>query len=124
MHEITNCNNNYFDKIYCNFREVVLGDYVLDPNSDPDCTKNACAPKRIVKKIAKIIKHEQFSRKSNGKYQNDIALIRLQEPIPLHNEVHISKIKKEQNWKTRLHVLSIQLCRIKTAPKAFLSSCC
>ena len=72
-----------------NFRGVILGDYVLDPNSNPDCTRNTCAPKRIAKKIEKFIKHEQFSKKNNTdplQYQNDIALIKLQHPVPLHNE--------------------------------------
>ena len=68
---------------------MILGDYVLDPNSDPDCTRNACAPKRLTKKIQKIIKHDQFAEKpgTNPKqYRNNIALIKLQDPVPLHNE--------------------------------------
>ena len=68
---------------------MILGDYVLDPNSDPDCTRNACAPKRLTKKIQKIIKHDQFAEKpgTNPKqYRNNIALIKLQDPVPLLNE--------------------------------------
>jgi len=70
-------------------QEVILGDYVLDPNSDPDCTRNACAPKRLTKKIQKIIKHDQFAEKPGTnpqQYKNNIALIKLQDPAPLHNE--------------------------------------
>ena len=53
------------------YREVILGDYVIGTN--PDCTRNTCAPRTVTRKVGKIIIHGQYSQ-SNKK--NDIALIR------------------------------------------------
>ena len=50
---------------------------------DPDpkgCTTN-CFPKRIVRKANKKIVHENYDRNT---YKNDIALIRLDNPVPLY----------------------------------------
>ena len=61
-----------------------LGEYVMGENSDPDCTqRRVCAPKKITRKIDKIIIHEGFSASQR---ENDIALIRLEKPVPLHTE--------------------------------------
>jgi len=61
--------------------EVILGDYVIGTN--PDCTRNTCAPSTVSRKVGKIIIHGQYSQSDK---KNDIALIRLEESIPLHNE--------------------------------------
>ena len=77
------------------FREIVLGDWKISTN--PDCArknKKRCVPKKIVRKVGKIIKHEDFQptdpRPKNitdGEYyRNDIALIRLNEAVPLFND--------------------------------------
>ena len=68
-----------------NFREVILGEH--DTRQDPDpknCNKD-CFPKRIVRKVSKIIKHEEYGGRVPNLI-NDIALIRLDEPVPLHSE--------------------------------------
>ena len=71
-----------------NFREVVLGEH--DTRTDPDCPKGSvgsstCAPKKITRKIAEVIKHESFGGRVSAP-DNDIALIRLNEPVPLYSE--------------------------------------
>ena len=64
------------------FREVVLGEHKL--NTDPDCSgTGTCAAKKITRNIANIIKHENYDISTNA---NDIALIRLNEPVPLTDE--------------------------------------
>jgi len=73
-------------------REIVLGDWRI--STDPDCVKKSCVPKRITRKVDKIIEHEGFvltdPRPENvpdGEYfRNDIALIRLDESVPLYYE--------------------------------------
>ena len=73
-------------KFILGFREVVLGEH--DTRTDPDCPKNSqsiCAPKKITRKIAEVIKHETFGGNVNAP-DNDIALIRLNEPVPLYSE--------------------------------------
>ena len=65
----------------CIFREVVLGEYII--GSDPDCTYK-CAPPKITRKIAKTIIHEGYY--TAPPFPNDIALIRLDESVPLFQE--------------------------------------
>ena len=69
-----------------NFREVVLGEHTL--GTDPDCeeTKEGvkfCAPNIIKRKVAKSILHEDWNPKT---IENDIALLRLDQPVPLYSE--------------------------------------
>ena len=65
--------------------EVALGDYVL--NKDPDCTRNSiarlCYPPKIVRKVGQVVIHENHDPINN---YNNIALIRLEELVPLHTE--------------------------------------
>ena len=71
--------------IFTNYSEVVLGEN--DTTKNPDCTGGpikACAPVKITRKIAEVNKHENYTRGSQPK--NDIALIRLDEPVPLFTE--------------------------------------
>ena len=65
--------------------EVVLGEWKV--GTDPDCKPGAgwCAPKKITRGIAEIIKHESYH--GPPKYQNDISLIRLNESVPLFQDV-------------------------------------
>merc|ERR1712004_866828 len=69
---------------YDNFEvaEVVLGEHTTD--TDPDCKKGgiSCFPKKIIRKVEKTIIHEDY-KTVNGEAVNDIALIRLSEPVPL-----------------------------------------
>ena len=54
---------------------------------DPDCQgegNKECAPPLIKRKIAKTIPHENYIEKPSTK--NDIALIRLEKPVPLFIE--------------------------------------
>ena len=54
---------------------------------DPDCQGDGnkeCAPPAIKRKIAKTIPHENYIEKPSTK--NDIALIRLEKPVPLFIE--------------------------------------
>ena len=67
------------------YSEVILGEHTLGKN--PDCTKRGrgrtCAPRFFKRGIAKIKKHEFY----NGTIiQNDIALIQVNESIPLFTE--------------------------------------
>ena len=64
----------------------MLGEHVV--GRDPDCIrvngKKTCAPPKITRKVAKTIIHENY--KKNPPFPNDIALIRLDEAVPLHQE--------------------------------------
>ena len=62
------------------FREVVLGEHIL--NVDPDCQPQ-CNAKKITRGIAEIIVHENFNGIDS---KNDIALIRLNDSVPLFDE--------------------------------------
>ena len=67
-------------------REVVLGEH--DVRKDPDCEN---CPRKITRKIGKnnCLVHEGFinSPEVTGEtYRNDIALIRLDEPVLLHSD--------------------------------------
>jgi len=64
--------------------EIVLGEH--NTRKDPDC--ETC-PKKITRKAGKIIVHENYSNSdevSAETYRNDIALIRLNESVPLFSE--------------------------------------
>ena len=83
--------------IFYHFRVIVLGDHKVGEN--PDCEalsrrshKLHCVAPRIKKKIAKTIIHEKHN--SDQKTSPfDIALIRVDEPIPLYTEgPHLSSI--------------------------------
>jgi len=64
-------------------REVILGEHTL--GTDPDCSdddKN-CSPKVIKRRVSKHIIHEDWNA---ANVENDIALLRLDQPVPLFNE--------------------------------------
>ena len=63
----------------------MLGEH--DTRKKSDCTEDLtrpCTPTRIVRNIAEVIKHENYTGGSAP--QNDIALIRLDKPVPLFTE--------------------------------------
>ena len=70
-------------------REVVLGE--LNLKNDPDCKKDnpaICAPRKINRKITRkdqIILHENYIHGIDI-LKNDIALIKLNEPVTLYDE--------------------------------------
>ena len=66
------------------WRQVVLGEY--DIRNDPDCKVNKCAAKRIIRGIAKVIPYESYKGNGNAQEKNDIALIRLNESVPLFQD--------------------------------------
>lgn len=73
--------------LFC-YREVVLGELRID--TDPDCTNDgrSCAPRKINREIKtddQIIVHENYQPGSQTQ-ANDIALIRLNEPVPLYDD--------------------------------------
>ena len=72
--------------VLCIFREVVLGEYIV--GRDPDCPfingKRTCAASKITRKIAKTIIHEDYQ--TAPPFPNDIALIRFDKAVPLHQE--------------------------------------
>ena len=77
-------------KICVFFREIRLGEHKI--SKDPDCPakashfrrgKNDCFAKVIKRKVDKVIKHENYDA---TKVKNDIALIRLAEPVPLFKD--------------------------------------
>ena len=67
------------------YRQIVFGEHVVGP--DPDCKTERgltkCSPKVITITISKTIVHENYNTKDN---KNDIALLRLNESVPLFNE--------------------------------------
>ena len=78
----------YVDFLLSCYREVVLGELRID--TDPDCTNNgrSCAPRKITREIKtddQIIVHENYQPGSQTQ-ANDIALIRLNEPVPLYDD--------------------------------------
>ena len=70
------------------FSEVVLGEHVV--GTDPDCSRKTptfCNPKKITRIVdikKDVIVHENYA--TPKRYSNDIALIRINEAIPLHEE--------------------------------------
>ena len=69
-------------------REIVLGEFEV--YKDPDCDR---CPGNITRKVDKsnFIVHENWNWTKNseinaGTFRSDIALIRLNEPVPLHSE--------------------------------------
>ena len=70
------------------YSEVVFGEHTLGKEMDcvtsTDKQETVCTTTVIKRQVDKIIIHEDFNQDiSNG---NDIALIRLADPIPLHSE--------------------------------------
>ena len=66
----------------------MLGELRID--TDPDCTNDgrSCAPRKITREIKtddQIIVHENYQPGSQTQ-ANDIALIRLNEPVPLYDD--------------------------------------
>ena len=60
---------------------MILGDHDVRQDPDPKgCTTN-CFPRRIARKANKKIVHENYDRNT---FKNDIALIRLDKPVPLY----------------------------------------
>ena len=68
----------------------MLGDHNLAKN--PDCKRlvssQLCSPERIKIKVEKTIVHEKYSEDKS----NNIALIRLKDLVPLHNEDPVNSI--------------------------------
>ena len=79
---------NMFSMHFIIFSEIVLGEYIV--NQDPDCdeTNTNCNPIVIRRGIKKIIVHENYEKHRNEAIQfaNDIALIRLDQSVPLNSE--------------------------------------
>ena len=69
---------NAFPEMYVNFREVVLGEHTV--GTDPDCQK---CENKITRGIDKIFIHEDFNGIDSN---NDIALIKLDDSVPLFND--------------------------------------
>lgn len=64
--------------------EIVLGEHNV--KTDPDCED---CPGKITRKVGKITVHENYLNSeevSAESYRNDIALIRLDEPVPLYSD--------------------------------------
>ena len=63
-----------------------MGEHTI--GTDPDCEETQagakfCAPKIIKRKVAKSILHEDWNPKT---IENDIALLRLDQPVPFNND--------------------------------------
>ena len=74
------------------FRQIVLGD--LNIGRDPECEKkrrpgsrgdNGVCIRNITRSASKVIVHEDYNP-SAALVTNDIALIRLDEPVPLFDD--------------------------------------
>ena len=61
----------------------MLGEHIV--NQDLDCEKDRCNPPVIRRGIKKIISHENYD-KNDKNYENDVALVRLSEAVPLYLE--------------------------------------
>ena len=90
MEHIVTC-KPYFLQFYIIlsiFSEVVLGEHKV--GRDPDCTgfgnRKRCAPKKITRKVTKIAVHPRYKVMSNEVHRCDIALLRLDEAVPLFND--------------------------------------
>ena len=65
-----------------------MGEHTTD--TDPDCSRKKpgssgqCFPKKITRKVEKSIIHEDY-KTINGGPINDIALLRLAEPVPFYS---------------------------------------
>ncbi len=61
----------------------MLGEHTL--GTDPDCANEQenCAPKIIKRRVAKHIIHEEWNA---ANVENDIALLRLDQPVPLYDD--------------------------------------
>ena len=69
------------------FSEVVLGEHDFGKDEDCDFEGQFCSAPIIKRKInvnRDVIVHEKFNE--TGNLENDIALIRIQEAVPLHQE--------------------------------------
>jgi len=63
--------------------EVVLGEHRVD--TDPDCSRDGkCSPPKITRGIKEIIMHESYDEEPA--FNHDIALIRLDQEVPLNSE--------------------------------------
>ena len=67
---------------YLHFSEIVLGEY--ESGLDPDCVKGFCI-QNITRTVSKVIIHENYGP-GGGSVINDIALVRLNEPVPLYDD--------------------------------------
>ena len=65
------------------FSELILGETKV--GSDPDCSGGNCLAPIIKRSVSKIVVHEDFET-GQVKPKHDIALIRVNEPIPLFSE--------------------------------------
>ena len=67
------------------YRQIVFGEHAV--GTDPDCKTERglkkCSPKVITRVVSKTIVHENYNTNDN---KNDIALLRLNESVPLFNE--------------------------------------
>ena len=79
------------------FSVVILGEHSLRQDPDPIIkNKRIFAAKRTVIGIEEIILHEDYNKTLlGGAGPNDIALIRVKEPIPFYNSSNV----KESNVK-------------------------
>ena len=71
----------------CGFSEVVLGEHDFGKDEDCDALGRFCSAPIIKRKInvkRDVIVHEKFN--VGGNLENDIALIRIEEAVPLHQE--------------------------------------
>ena len=69
------------------FSEVVLGEHDFGKDEDCDALGRFCSAPIIKRKInvkRDVIVHEKFN--VGGNLENDIALIRIEEAVPLHQE--------------------------------------
>ena len=69
------------------FSEVVLGEHDFGKDEDCDALGRFCSAPIIKRKInvkRDVIVHEKFN--VGGNLENDIALIRIEEVVPLHQE--------------------------------------
>merc|ERR1711971_1273429 len=62
--------------------EIVLGEY--ESGLDPDCESGFCI-QNITRTVGKVIIHENYGP-GGGSVINDIALVRLNEPVPLYDD--------------------------------------
>ena len=68
------------------FSEIVLGEHIVNTISDcDDVIKDWCNPPVIRRGVRKIISHENYD-KNDKNFKNDIALVRLDQAVPLHIE--------------------------------------
>lgn len=80
---------------------IHLGEW--DTTTNPDCAQGDCAPPVQKIAVSKLIPHPEYVPSSRNQF-NDIALIRLAQPVTYNDFVKPICLPVDQNLRAKLHV--------------------